>query len=132
MAKAKQIKEIAAVTPNKAGMLAEVTNAIASAGVNIIALNAYSMGDKAKFLVVTDNNEKAMKVLKNKKFEVKEDDVLSVALSNKVGAVKELADKLQKSGVDLDYCYGSTGDGQESLLVFSTKDIKRALEVCGG
>lgn len=131
MGKANRVKEITAVTPNKAGMLAEVTSAISDAGVNIIALNAYGMGDKAKFLIVTEDNQKAMNALKAKKFEVKEGEALSVSMSNKVGAAKELAQKLSKAGIDLNYCYGSTGNGSESLLIFSTKDIKKALEACG-
>ena len=131
MAKAKKIKEIQAITPNKAGMLSEVASAIADAGVNIVAINAYGMGDKAKFLIVTEDNQKAMNALKSKKFEVKEGDAISISLSNKIGAAKELAQKLAKAGIDLDYCYGSTGNGTEALLIFSTKDINRALEVCG-
>jgi len=39
---------------------------------------------------------------------------------------------LAKAGIDLDYCYGSTGSSSEAILVFSTKDVKKALEVCGG
>jgi hypothetical protein len=131
MAKAKAIKEIVAVTPNKVGMLADVTSAISDAGVNIIALSASSMGKNARFLIVTENNQKAMAALKAKKFDVKEWDAISVTLSNQVGAARELAEKLAKAGIDLDYCYGSTGNGSEALLVFSTKDIKKALEICG-
>lgn len=131
MAKASKVKEIVATTPNKVGMLAEITNAISEAGVNIIAISAYSMGEKAKFSIITADNQKAIDALKAKKFGTKENDAISVSLSNKVGAAKELANKLAKAGIDLDYCYGSTGNGQEALFIFSTKDINRALEVCG-
>ncbi len=130
MARAKKVKEIQAITPNRPGMLAEVTNAIANSGVNIIAISAQASGNKAKFLIVTEDNEKAIAALKAKKFDVKDGEAVSVSLSNKVGAAKELADKLAKAGIDLDYCYGSTGNSSEALLIFSTKDIKRALEVC--
>lgn len=130
MAQAKRIKEIQAVTPNKAGMLAEVAGAIADAGVNIVALSASGMGKNAKFLIVTENNQKAIAALKAKNFDVKEGEAVSVSLGNKVGAAKELAEKLAKAGIDLDYCYGSTGDGSESLLIFSTKDIEKAIGVC--
>ena len=131
MAKASKIKEIVATTPNKVGMLAEITNAISDAGVNIIAISAQSMGDKAKFMIVTEDNQKALKALKDKKLGAQESDAVSVSMSNKVGAARELANKLSKAGIDLDYCYGSTGNGSEALFIFSTKDINKALEICG-
>ena len=130
MGQARRIREIQAVTPNKAGMLAEVASAIADAGVNIIALSASGMGKNAKFLIVTEDNQKAIAALKAKKFDVKEGEAVSVSLGNKVGAAKELAQKLAKAGIDLDYCYGSTGNGSESLLIFSTKDIEKAIGAC--
>lgn len=131
MANAAKIKEIVATTPNKVGMLADITNAISDAGVNILAISAHSMGDKAKFLIVTEDNQKAIKALKDKKLDAIESDAISVSLSNKIGAAKELANKLAKAGVDLNYCYGSTGNGSEALFIFSTKDINKALEICG-
>ena len=131
MAKASKIREIVATTPNKVGMLADITNAIADAGVNVIAISAHAMGDKAKFMIVTEDNQKALKALKDKNLSALESDAVSVSLSNKVGAARELANKLAKDGIDLNYCYGSTGNGSEAIMVFSTKDIKRAIEICG-
>lgn len=131
MAKASKIKEIIATTPNKVGMLAEVTNVVAGAGVNILALCAFAMEDKAKFMMLTSDNGKAASALKAKKIAVEEADVVSVTLSNKVGAAKELAEKLAKAEVDISYCYGSTGNGSEALFVLSVKDINKAIAACG-
>lgn len=131
MAKVSKVKEIVATTPNKVGMLAKITNAISDAGVNIIAISAHAAGNKAKFMIVTEDNQKAMRALRKKKLIVGEGDAVSVTLSNKVGSARELANKLAKSGIDLNYCYGSTGNGSESLMVFSTKDVKKALKACG-
>ncbi len=129
MATVKKVKELLVVTPNKSGMLAEVTSAIADSGVNIIAMSAYGAGAKANFMIVTEDNQKAMNALRAKKFDVKEKEVVSVSLSNKIGAAKEMAEKLAKAGIDLDYCYGSTGNGQEALFLFSTKDVAKSLDI---
>lgn len=129
MAIAKRVRELLVVTPNKAGMLAEVTSAIAEAGVNIIALSAYGDGAKANFMIVTEDNQKAMNALKAKKFDTKDKEIVSVSLSNKVGAAKDMAKRLAQAGIDLEYCYGSTGNGQEALFLFSTKDVARCLDV---
>ncbi|MBI5123912.1 MAG: hypothetical protein HZA72_00660 [Candidatus Omnitrophica bacterium] len=131
MAKASKVKEIIATTPNKVGMLAEITDVLAGTGVNILAICAYAMEGKAIFMMLTSDNSKAVSALKGKEIDVKESDAISVSLNNKVGAAKELAEKLSKAGVDLDYCYGSTGNGSEAILVLSAKDINKALAVCG-
>jgi hypothetical protein len=130
MAKAIKAKEIVATTPDKVGMLAQVTAVVAGAGVNILAICAYAMDGKAKFLMLTSDNGKAQAALKGKNIEVEEADVVSVTLPNKVGAGKELADKLAKAGVDLNYIYGSTGNGSEALLILSAKDVNKAIEAC--
>ena len=130
MAKASKVKQIVATTPNKVGMLAEVTAVAAGAGVNILAICAYSMEGQAKFMMLTSDNAKAITALKGKKIAAEETDVVSVSLSNKVGAAKELAEKLAKAGIDLNYCYGSTGNGSEALFVLSAKDINKAIAAC--
>ena len=88
MAKAIKAKEIVATTPDKVGMLAQVTAVVAGAGVNILAICAYAMDGKAKFLMLTSDNGKAQAALKGKNIEVEEADVVSVTLPNKVGAGK--------------------------------------------
>jgi hypothetical protein len=124
---AKVVKELLAVTPNRVGMLAEVSGAMAENGVNITAICAYGMGGKAYFMMLTDNNRKAVKALKARRFKVSERDVVAVELANKVGMAERLANKLARAGVSLDRCYGSTGNGTKALLVFSTKSLKKAL-----
>ncbi len=128
MAIAKKVKEIVVVAPNRTGMLSEVTGAIADSGVNIVAMSAYGNGANANFMIVTEDNQKAIGALKAKKFEAKEKEIVSVSLSNKVGAAKEMAKRLAQAGIDLDYCYGSTGNGQEALFLFSTRDVARCLD----
>lgn len=130
MAKASKVKEIIATTPNKVGMLAEITGIVAGAGVNILAICAYNMQGQAKFMMLTSDNAKAVNALKGKKIAIEEADAVAVSLGNKVGAAKELAEKLAKAGVDLSYCYGSTGNGSEALFILSAKDTEKALAAC--
>ena len=63
MAKARKVKEISFTTPNKVGLLSEVTTAITKAKVNINAICAYGMGNTAYFMLITVSNAKAKKAL---------------------------------------------------------------------
>ena len=128
---AKRVKELTVTTPNRAGMLYQVASAVAKSGANIMAIAGMGVGGgKAKFMLVTNNNAKAAKALKAKKFRVKEGAVAALSLANKAGAASRIGQKLAKAGVNLDYCYGSTSGKGKALLVFSTKNLAKALKVC--
>lgn len=125
-------KQLQITTPNKVGMLEAVTNVISDVGVNVDALCAYGMGSKAIFLIVTNDNARAGKALKSKKFKVKEEDVVIVDLDNSVGAASAMGEKLKNAKVNLSYIYGTTcGCGGPSMLVFKSNKNKKAAEVLG-
>ena len=108
MAKCSKAKELIITTQDRPGMLAEVTAAISGQGANIAAVCAYGMEGKAVFMMVTSDNQKARSVASSKGWKADESDVVLVELVDKVGAGKEIADKLKAKGVDLKYLYGTT------------------------
>lgn len=108
MAKCNKVKELIITTDDKAGMLAEVTSAIAAKGVNITALCAYVMEGKAVFMMLTGDNKKSISTAESKGWKVEESDVVVIELGDKVGAAKEIGDKLKEKNVSLKYCYGTT------------------------
>lgn len=131
MAGARIAKELFVQTPNKVGMLAEVTSKVAGKGVNIEGLNAYAIEDKAYFRLVVSDTEKAKLALSG--FEIEDKEVVVVELENRVGAAKEIALKLKEAGIDLSYVYGSTcgcgGSGCGCLFIFSSNNNKKAVAV---
>ena len=130
MAKASIIKELLVKTPNKVGMLGEVTEAIAKSGANMTALNAFGIDKNAIFRIVSSDNAKAISGVKAKNFEVSERDVVSVELENKPGQAAEMGKKLKEANIDIAYIYGSTcGSGGLCTLIFNCNDNKKAVEV---
>jgi hypothetical protein len=94
MAKAKKIKQLFFMVPDKAGQLAEVTTALASAKVNISNICAYGMQGEATFMMTTDSHAKAKKALAPFGAEIKEYDVVEVEMTNKPGELQKVAKKL--------------------------------------
>ena len=84
MAKAKKVKQLSFIMPNRVGLLSELSMAIAKEKVNINAICAYEMEDKAYFMMITDSNAKAKKALSPLGAWVQEEDVIAVELPNKV------------------------------------------------
>ena len=130
MAQAKLVSQLLVETPNKVGMLAEVTSVVSGAGVNIEGICAYSMEGKAEFMILTSDNGKAQEALGKKGWAVKSEEVVVVTLDNKVGAAKELADKIKQASVDIRYLYGTTCGSADcpSALVIASQDNKAALK----
>ena len=134
MSKAKSGKELHAVTENKVGMMAEISQWLADKGVNIKAVCAYVVEDKAHFLMVTSDNKKATDILKSKEIEVTEDEVVVVEMADKVGALKDMAKKLKNSEIDIKHIYGSTPGVPNALatIVFNSDDNKKAINCING
>ena len=108
MAKCSKEKELIVITEDKAGMLSEVTSAIAAAGVNIITICGYEVEGKAVFAMTTSDNQKAKSQAASKGWKTEESEVVVLELVDKLGAAKEIADKLKAKNVNLKYCYGTT------------------------
>ena len=127
MPKAMKLKQLSFTLPDKIGLLSEVTAFITAAKINIEAICAYGMGDEGYFMMITDNNTKAKKVISNMGAEIKIEDVIAVEVPNKMGQLQQAAKKISDAGIDISYVYGSPVQ-QKMTLIFKTADDKKALK----
>jgi hypothetical protein len=88
MTKAKKVKQIQFMMSDQPGRLSEITAALAAAKVNISNICAYGMQQEATFMLTVDSNAKAKKALAPLGVEIKEYDVVIVAMPNKPGELQ--------------------------------------------
>jgi len=131
MAKANKVNQLIVETPDEVGMMAKVCSAISDAGINIKAISAYVKEGKGYFMLLTEDSSKAEQALKSAGFTASQEEVIAIELENEVGAAKKTTQKLADAGVNLKYCYGSTGNGTMALLVFNSNDNEKALKALG-
>ena len=130
MEKVTREKELVVTADNRAGTLAEITDSVASKGVNIEHFCAYAIGNQAVFCLLTSDNEKAKACLEAKGFQIKETDVILLRLWNRPGSLAAVAKKMKQNGIDLEYVYGTSSKiGERMTFIFSTKDNDKAVEV---
>lgn len=129
MEKAKKVKQLNFTMPDRVGLLSEISAAIAKAKVNILAGCAYDMEGRAYFMLITNNNAKAKKALGTFGVDVKEEDVISVDLPNKVGALQRVSKKIAEAGININYMYGTASPGKSSVIIFKTVDDKKAIKL---
>lgn len=123
---ARLTKQLVARMPTRVGLLADVAEAIREAGVNIAAMSAYEREGEGKFLIVTDDNEKAAEALRRLNAEVSEKTVVSVQLQDRPGALEEAARKVAEAGINIEYVYGTTGGGETATVILKSDDDEKA------
>ena len=131
MTKAMKLKQLSFSLPDKIGLLAELTAFITAAKINIEAICAYGMGEEGYFMIITDNNTKAKKVISQMGAEVKVEDVIAVEVPNKVGQLQQVARKISDAGVDISYIYASPVK-QRMTIICKTADDKKAFKALAG
>jgi len=129
MAKARKAKEISFTMPNKAGLLSEVSTAIAGAKANITAICAYAMENSAYFMLTADSHAKAKKALAPLGVGIEEKDVVEVEIPNKLGELQKIAKRIADAGIDIEYMYATAGKGKTATCVFKTADHQKTIKV---
>ena len=115
--------QIIITVDNKVGTLAEITSVVASSGINLTAICAYAADNKGLIMFVSDNNNLAKKLLKAKKYDIREEEVVLLSLDNKPGALQSVTEKIADLGIDLNLLYGSVDKaGKTSRVVLISED----------
>ena len=75
-------KEIYATVADKVGLLADATNKVKDAGVNIMALCAWAEGDKGHLRMITEDNDKVCRAVSPLMESCEMDDAVTVKAAN--------------------------------------------------
>ncbi len=128
MAKANKVKQLSFSLPSKIGLLSEVSSFLTAGKINIEAICAYEMGEQGSFMLITDNNTKAKKILSAMGAEINSEEIITVEMPNKLGELQKVAKKISDAGIDITYLYGSPVKGKMTLVLKTAND-KKALKV---
>src|ERR1700756_2812067 len=94
---------------NKPGVLAQVTRALADEKVNLIALTLVDSQEHGVLRLVAANPDIARRVLTKLNLPMTETDVLCLDLSNRPGALADVAGILGEHHVNINYAYCTSG-----------------------
>jgi len=128
MAKARKVKQLSFDIADRPGLLSGITDAVAHAKVNLTAICAYAMDNKAYFMMTTESNAKAKKALAELNIKPEEEDVVTVEMPNTTGSLQKVAKKIANAGINIFYLYATASTGKTSTCVFSTSDNRKAIK----
>ncbi len=125
MAKAKQIS---AWVVDRPGMLGQVAAALGEKGVSIRAFMAAVMDGRGFVRLVVDKPAAAKRILAAHGWRTTEDEVVEVTVSDRPGALGEVADRLGAAGINVEYAYvGTSGTARKVNLYLAVPDVRAAL-----
>ena len=120
--------EIHVTTPNEPGIFGRILGTLANAGINLKALCAYAENDTGHFQLVTADAKKAEKALRSLGYKVTTKKVVTVLITDRIGAGAEIGALLGNAIIDIKYSYGTSAGEGKTLLVFQTSDNKKAID----
>lgn len=119
-------KELRIQTPDSVGMAGKLTSYISGTGTNIKSMWGGSWEHKGMFSFVTEDNEKVKNALSGSEFsDYSESDVLVVWVPDKKGTCSEVASKIGKAGININYFYTTIFDNKPAVIL-STDDNQKA------
>src|SRR3954463_6915738 len=130
MADIRTLTQFSVFLVNKPGVLAQVTRALADEKVNVIAMTLVDSQEHGVLRLVAPNPESTRKVLAKLNLPMTETDVLCMELSNRPGALADVAGVLGTNHVNINYAYCTSGaPGGHTTGIFKVADPTKAIRV---
>ena len=124
------VKQISVFIENKIGGLADITNVISNAGVNIRALSIAETSDFGILRLIVDDVFKAGNALKENGHIYSITDVLAVAGEDKPGSIAKIISTLADAEITLDYAYAFFAKKDElAYVIIKVEDMEAAKKV---
>ena len=124
-----KLEQISVFLENKAGRMAEVTGALADAGINIKALSLADTSEFGILRLIVDKHEQARETLKSNGFTVTRTHVVAVEVKNVAGGLHAILKVLDGKGINVEYMYGFPYHGAEAILIFRFDRTEQAIEI---
>ena len=115
---------------DKPGELAEVASAVGEQGINI--LGCVGMGrSTASVTMVTDDEEATSKVLKDMGRDFESNELILTTLSNKPGALADMATQLSDAGINIISFYIMKMEMDAADVALTTDNPSKTKEILG-
>jgi hypothetical protein len=124
------IQQISIFLENKSGRLADVTRAMADAGINLRAISIADTADFGILRVIVDKPEKALEALAKAGYTTRTTDVLALEIQDVPGALSKVMGVFKDTGVNIEYLYASLEkSGNKAIVVFKVEDVEHGLKI---
>lgn len=124
------VNQIAVFLENRTGRLLSLSKALSDSGIDLVSLNIADTSDFGIVRMITSDNEKAAKALKEAGFVVKQTELVSIEVDDTPGGLTKVLEALGDSDVDIEYLYSyAKSNSSKASILFKTSDIEKANKI---
>ncbi|SRR5581483_2687166 len=119
--------QLAVFLSNRPGALARVCDALAQAGVNILALAISDTVDHSVVRMVVSDPKKALMLLGEAGVLALENEVVMIEAENTPGVLAQIAERLANANVNIEYMYlAGALNAERGLMILRANDVDLA------
>lgn len=119
-------KQLTVFIENRTGRLCEVLNVLRTNNVNILSLSLADTTEFGLLRLIVDNPALGKEKLSENGFSSLLSDVSIIKIPHKVGSLQELLRAIDSNGVNIEYMYGLSVDGDDAYVVLKASDVAKA------
>ena len=122
------IKQLSVFLENRSGRLAEMTDILGQADINLSALSIAETSQFGIIRMVVSDPEKGLKILKENNFSVSLTDVICLSTPNKPGSLSRALQILSGAGISVEYMYAFSL-GEKAFVVIRTENLEQTVNI---
>jgi hypothetical protein len=124
-----KVEQISIFIENKSGRLAEITNVLGVAGINIRALSLADTSDFGILRLIVNDADAAKNILKEKGFTVSKTEVIAVEVPDTPGGLSSILSTLDTNQINVEYMYAYVERcGGNAVIIFRFDEIDKAIK----
>jgi hypothetical protein len=123
-----KIKQLSIFLENKSGRLTEVTEALASAHINISAFSVADTADYGILRMIVNKPEQAEQLLKAKGLSVHITEVIGLVVPNEPRGLHRALQILSSEGISVEYMYAFALSDRATVII-RTEAVQQAITV---
>ena len=119
-----KMERIVVIAQDETGVIADIAQALANAGINIESLNTEKAGEQG---IITDNTDRTLHALADAGFKATTDDSLIIRLPDEPGALAQVAQRFKDAGLNIQSLHILDRQAGYATVALSTSDRSQAL-----
>lgn len=118
-------KQLTVFIENRTGRLCEVLNVLKQNKVNILSLSLADTTEYGLLRLIVDQPALGKEKLSENGFSSLLSQVSIIKIPHKAGSLQELLKAIEEGGVNIEYMYGLSIEGEEAYVVLKASDAEK-------
>ena len=123
------MNRITVLAKNEIGVIADISRALADAGINIETISAEGLEERGTITLTTDAQDAALRVLTNAGFKAVTDESLVLRLPDEPGALAKVAERFKQAGVNIQSLHILERKAGFTIVALAAEDREKAAKL---